>query len=272
MGKDHVVVASDRLGHTNDAAGMYGFKCAKLRSIRAGEREWVVGMAGSDMAITLVDNVAVCGSALDGRWAMHYLSEVYAEDLRRAATKSGCDEPMWFLFAGVDSRGPFIYRLTFDGVKWSGPGEHHGNHTAIGTECHGAMYFMSEHHVPEMSEQQRIQLAHFCITEAAKHDMRVEGPAYMAVAGSGNVRFISESDVPEVVNRSAAISKSIRSLLFVTQDEITVDKSKFDVVLRRMINTPPQTFKEVVAQPKLRKDGGVKRSAKKSGRSQDSAV
>lgn len=42
-----------------------------------------------------------------------------------------------------------------------------------------------------------------------------------------------------------------------------IDKSKFDAVLRRLIAAPPQTFKEVVAKPKPRKDGGVKRSAKK---------
>jgi hypothetical protein len=47
------------------------------------------------------------------------------------------------------------------------------------------------------------------------------------------------------------------------KDGLTVDKSKFDAVLRVLINTPPTTFKEVVAKPKPRKDGGVKRSAKK---------
>ena len=45
--------------------------------------------------------------------------------------------------------------------------------------------------------------------------------------------------------------------------DVNVDKNKFDTVLRRLINTPPQTFKEVVAQPKPRKDGGVKRSARR---------
>jgi hypothetical protein len=44
---------------------------------------------------------------------------------------------------------------------------------------------------------------------------------------------------------------------------VNVDKAKFDAVLRRLINTPPQTFKELVAQPKPRKDGGVKRSGKR---------
>jgi hypothetical protein len=46
-------------------------------------------------------------------------------------------------------------------------------------------------------------------------------------------------------------------------DDVTVGKDKFDAVLRRLINTPPTTFKEVAARPKVRKDGGIKRSAKK---------
>jgi hypothetical protein len=46
--------------------------------------------------------------------------------------------------------------------------------------------------------------------------------------------------------------------------DVTVDKSKFDAVLRTLINGKPQTFKETVAKPKPRKDGGIKRSAQKS--------
>jgi hypothetical protein len=46
-------------------------------------------------------------------------------------------------------------------------------------------------------------------------------------------------------------------------DEITVDKKKFDALLKRMIDAPPETFAEVVAKPKQRKDGGTKRSARK---------
>ena len=45
-------------------------------------------------------------------------------------------------------------------------------------------------------------------------------------------------------------------------NDLVVEKSKFDAVLRRLINAKPQTFKETVAKPKPRKDGGVKRSAK----------
>lgn len=46
-------------------------------------------------------------------------------------------------------------------------------------------------------------------------------------------------------------------------DEITVDKAKFDALLGKMIASEPTSFKEVVDAPKLRKDGGTKRSARK---------
>ena len=45
--------------------------------------------------------------------------------------------------------------------------------------------------------------------------------------------------------------------------DVGVDKSKFDAVLRALINSKPMTFKEAVAKPKLRKDGGAKRSARR---------
>jgi hypothetical protein len=47
-------------------------------------------------------------------------------------------------------------------------------------------------------------------------------------------------------------------------DGIKVDKAKFDAVLRSLINAKPLTFKEAAAKPKPRKDGGIKRSARKS--------
>jgi hypothetical protein len=42
---------------------------------------------------------------------------------------------------------------------------------------------------------------------------------------------------------------------------IVVDKAKFDSLLGKMINADPLPYKEVVAKPKLRKDGKPKRSS-----------
>jgi hypothetical protein len=46
--------------------------------------------------------------------------------------------------------------------------------------------------------------------------------------------------------------------------DIAADKARFDAVLRALIKAKPLTFKETVAKPKPRKDGGVKRSAKRA--------
>ena len=42
---------------------------------------------------------------------------------------------------------------------------------------------------------------------------------------------------------------------------IVVGKARFDALLGKMINADPLPYREVVAQPKLRKDGRPKRSS-----------
>lgn len=44
---------------------------------------------------------------------------------------------------------------------------------------------------------------------------------------------------------------------------IVVDKAKFDALLGKMINADPLPYKDLVAKPKLRKDGKRKRSSKR---------
>jgi hypothetical protein len=44
---------------------------------------------------------------------------------------------------------------------------------------------------------------------------------------------------------------------------IMVGKAKFDALLGKMINADPLPYKEVVAKPKLRKDGKPKRSSRR---------
>jgi hypothetical protein len=42
-------------------------------------------------------------------------------------------------------------------------------------------------------------------------------------------------------------------------NDIMFDKDKFEVVLKRMIDAKPTTFKEAVAKPKLNKDGSPRK-------------
>ena len=214
QGKDHVVMAADRLGHTDDPEGMYRFKCQKLHAIRAGSREWLVGVAGSEDALTLID--ALSGEPFDAEYAIDGL-QIYTEKLKDTCERSGFENDMYFLIGGVDPNGPFIYELRFRGEKknWVGPvsvGDDRG-YSAIGAAAHGALYFASEHHSPEMSKAQRLQLAHFCVAEASKQDIRIDGPVEVAVASSEAIQFITEASHPHIAERSKSIARSIRELL-----------------------------------------------------------
>ena len=46
-------------------------------------------------------------------------------------------------------------------------------------------------------------------------------------------------------------------------DDIVVDEKKFNALLGKMIQTDPLRYKELTSKPKLRKDGGRKRSGRK---------
>ena len=50
-----------------------------------------------------------------------------------------------------------------------------------------------------------------------------------------------------------------------------VDKGKFDALLRKMIETPPTTFRDVVEHPKRTQGGDIKRT-KRSRKSKKSAA
>jgi len=47
-------------------------------------------------------------------------------------------------------------------------------------------------------------------------------------------------------------------------DDIVVDEAKFNRLLRKMIEAEPIHYKEVLKEPKLRKDGKRKRSGRKA--------
>jgi hypothetical protein len=49
-------------------------------------------------------------------------------------------------------------------------------------------------------------------------------------------------------------------------DDIVVDEAKFNRLLRKMIEAEPIHYKEVLKEPKLRKDGKRKRSGRKTVR------
>ena len=213
-GPDHIVVAADRLAHIRDDAGMYRHKCAKLRTINKGR--WVVGMSGAEAGLGLLDVLeARPPQSFEGHpeESMH----VYVDAMWREYEKRHFDEDMFFVVAGVQGECPFMCEWAFRepaGLPRSpwGPTTIYADRCALGACRHGALYFTSEHHNAEMTVGQRVALAHFAISEAAKHDDRVERPVDVAIADKDGVVLLAERDIPEIVEESRTRSAAIRDI------------------------------------------------------------
>jgi 20S proteasome alpha/beta subunit len=224
-GKSDVVVAADCLAHTNGAEGMYKCKCKKLRSFPAGDREWVIGVAGAAAGITAVELALSEMSSIKGIYTLGEL-DALRESLKSICEARGFEDEMRFLVAGVDKAGPFVQELHFEKGnhsekgKWTGPEDPHRSYGAIGASCHGAMYFASAFNSSELSESQRITLAHLCISEATKHDIRVDGPVDIAVAGDGKVRFIEGDELKRIEARTREIARLIGEIVLAPYGEI----------------------------------------------------
>jgi len=118
-----------------------------------------------------------------------------------------------------------------------------------------------------------------CDNETHEMDVAVRIAAYTILmgaqlnpAGVGGLEIWRYEDGWKPVSRVAVdgirenfgeFHGGIRSAIFGAPKDVSVDKLRVDSVLRSLIAAKPQTFKEVVAKPKPRKDGGVKRSAKR---------
>ena len=110
-------------------------------------------------------------------------------------------------------------------------------------------------------------------SDSSSHPLRCDTPsgsldksgAYLETEMEHRQISASRIGEPRRTRGSGLSRQACKSLGYPSgMKDIGVEKSIFDDVLRRLINAKPQTFKETVAKPKPRKDGGVKQSARKS--------
>jgi hypothetical protein len=172
VGKDHVVMAADTDTRLGDAGGYYGTKCHKLINV-TGEA-WILGVAGDGSALGLISKINTLEPPkLTGlkftHWYAEYFFSLYKQD--------GLTESMWFLMAGFNDGRPSLFRWSVEKTGYDPqlvqPHAINGTHDVVGASTHGALYFVSEHHSADMTVEQNICLAHFSISEATKHDLRL---------------------------------------------------------------------------------------------------
>jgi hypothetical protein len=242
-GTDEVILAADSAGYTDHPGGMYRRKLRKLRKVNKGK--WVVGIAGSDESLSLIETLNLRGFSF-GQSAWACVPD-YAHELWEEYRRGGFSLDMHFLLAGIDIRGPFMFQWSFDRpkpgrpVSLIGPSFCYGDHEAIGASIHGALYFAGEHHRKDMDTAQRVSLAHFCVSEAAKHDLRVGGPVDIAIANVNGVACSPESKLPGLRQRTESIAAQIRSILSAAGPEILPEVLPAPVRMRVRNPSGPQS-------------------------------
>jgi 20S proteasome alpha/beta subunit len=208
-GKDHVVVVADTLAHTQDPGAIYRRKIRKMYAVNNGT--WGVAVAGSHHAIDLVKN-------LNGpkKFAFSGYPDTDADNYLRALSAARVEyghdgNQMWFLLIGLDKKfRPFIYLLDLQPGKL-GYATELSDHNAIGVANHGGLYFVHEYHHQEMSATDRISLGHFCLSEVAKQEVRIDPPFDIGFVDRTGFICFEDSEIPSVITRSNEIAAMIRS-------------------------------------------------------------
>jgi hypothetical protein len=126
----------------------------------------------------------------------------------------GCQGDTTVLLCGVSKGEPATYtwslgRDSNGQVKFSGA-QIRPERAGIGAGQHGALYFASAFHRRDMDTKQRILLAYFCLSEAAKHNLRVGGHIDVALVKENSaVRLFSQAELSEVERASKGIAESL---------------------------------------------------------------
>jgi len=209
-GVHHVAIFADSLGHSNDADGMYRHSFRKLRTING---KWVIGVSHSQLGLEVVNDLG--SDPLNGLHSIdRFAAAEIASRLLSLYQAKGFHDEVRFVLGGVGAFGPFIHEWWLkpnddkSGVTLEGPYEQ-SRHAVLGASRHGALYFLHGFNRLSMSIPQHVLLGFHCVAEVAKHDVRVDRPVDVAVATESGVAHYTESDLPQFVERSAAITKEI---------------------------------------------------------------
>lgn len=132
--------------------------------------------------------------------------------------------------------------------------------TVAGHSTNSAVFFSERYYRKVALEELNFLAAHVITAAKRLNDRGISGLEIWHCKDDGFHRVDAAIEAA-LTDRSVELDDGIDGAIFGA-----VDKDKFDAVLRALINSKPLPFSEAVAKPKPRKDGGFKRSAKKSRR------
>lgn len=213
-GHEAVWAADSKLTSWGDSAGAYTQTFRKLILVNDGN--WIIGCANSGVGYDLINfieqgrerfnpNIDQGVHEYAARTLQLYRQRGYRgapSFLLAGAHESGVRIYGWNLAPDDDGNGPFSGAMTV--VRQN----------AIGTGHHGALYFSFAFHDESGTTQQRILLAHLCVTEAAKQDPRCGPPVQIGVVSrSEKARILTEKELKPVQARSEEIISTLRDMI-----------------------------------------------------------
>ena len=212
QGQDEIVVAADSMAHDGpDSEGRYKSSVRKLHPL---PNHWLFGFADGQSAYAIYNQIKAQGweSQLSANIALG--AQEYAEKMRDLYEKSSYQDSTTAILCGVSNGEPATYSWSLSRddkgqVKFAGA-QIRPERAGIGARQHGALYFASAFHRRDMDTKQRISLAYFCLSEAAKHDLRVGGHIDVALVKENSaVRLFSQAELSEVERASMGIAESL---------------------------------------------------------------
>jgi 20S proteasome alpha/beta subunit len=205
VGESSVVLAADSYGYLRNAGGTYGECYSKILLVNDGK--WALATAGSGSAKSISEELE--------RKEYKFFGQVdeaivkYSKELWNIRQDRHITGDWLFLLGMFDGGSPHIYSWSFiNGVPIFALRQPVRIHV-IGAREHGALYFAHQNYAPEISDKERIFLAHFCVSEVSKHDIRVEKPVDVAIVKQDVARMLDQQEIHSLEESSTALSADI---------------------------------------------------------------
>ena len=203
VGRSEIVVASDTLQILGDEGGYYRTECKKIRRVNQGR--WALAVAGTNVGNDLLDRME--DDKYQFKDSFRLASYDFADHMKQLYIQGGYTGASFLLMCGVECGRPLMAEWSF---PWQNGLAFPVAVATVGAKMHGALHYAHAYHSPQMDTQQLILLAYFCVSQAARQDIRVGKPIDIAVVREGDVECFSGKSLADVEKRCDTIEGQLR--------------------------------------------------------------
>jgi hypothetical protein len=235
VGAQDVVFAADTQGYDGDSGGYYKFKYGKLFAVNNGK--YLLGVAGHDIGLTLEESVRDFHFTGGNDCEIFQSIRSYSEAMAVFYEQSGYEEDCYFILGGVNRESePFLFEWHVKGKNWQLSKRVNQPRIAIGAKYHGALYFSTIHHEPNLPLPNRVLIAHLSVSEAAKQDPRVADPVEIGIVSKSGALILSHEQIAPIVTASREVAAQISATI---NNEAIKLQATLELSIHDPLNPPP---------------------------------